>query len=326
MYLIDFYYSGANIIDSLAALHRFYPRYSLKRKIAYLMNAINLLIFRRVPRRLKLISDVVSKIPVKAPDGALAILLHKIAQNGRVYVFELDGKGKPLTVTKIALTEAARSGIVREREILKQLEHVELPFDIPRAVNFIDSNGICALSMSAINDNLSIHEKSKGIPDYIFNAIASLRSSDAPISQPISAFGWFSSIKKRITNPAIIEVVQQIASDNFFAVCAAHCDLGSENVFSKLETDFDKSIFAIIDWEFFTEFAPAMTDRVAYWLGQHHRNFKREFGSWNARESAIYFLNEFRNTPGGEAAAVLALLALLHQGNDLAERVCGIVK
>lgn len=323
---IDFYYSGTSIIRAQAALRRFYPRYSLKRKTAYLINALNLLVLHRIPRAMWKIREIVSEIPTSAPSGALAILLHKIEQNGRIYAFELDDKGDALTVTKIALTDSARSGVVREHVVLKQLASAVLPFYVPRVVSFSDSKGQCILCMSAINQRLRIHKKSKGLPDYIFDAIASLRPLNAPLVLPRSAFEWFDSTQKRVTNPAITAIARQIAPDNLFVVCAAHCDLGSENIFSTGEIEPDKPMFAVIDWEFFTETAPAMTDRVAYWLGQHHRNFKREIGAWDGKVSAAYFLNEFRNTPGGEAAAVLALLALLHMGNDLAERLCEAAK
>ncbi|MCH4565441.1 hypothetical protein MKP05_20280 [Halomonas sp. EGI 63088] len=256
----------------------------------------------------------------------MAILMHKIEQNGRVYAFEFDGRGGLLTVEKIALTNDAKIGVAREYAVLLKLDSAVLPFQVPRVVNFRDSKQACMLCVSAADSGLSIHDKSKGLPDLLFDAIASLRPMDFPAVLPRSTFEWFDVSLERVTNPVIRRVAREITSDHMFAVCAAHCDLGSENVFSNAEVQPENPKFAVIDWELFTETAPAMTDRVGFWLGQHHRKFKREIGAWDSKVAASHFLNTFRDAPGGIAAATLALLGLLNMGNDLAERLCGVTK
>ena len=150
-----------------------------------------------------------------------------------------------------------------------------------------------------------------------------MRPPDAPLAVPLEAFDWFGRTLRRVKNPALSEIARQIEQVRSFSVCAAHRDLGSENVFSTARVETKKTRYAVIDWEFFTETAPAMTDRVAFWLGQQHRYLKREFGAWDESIAAGKFLDTFKNTPGGVCAATLALLGLLHIGNDLAERVCG---
>ena len=78
----------------------------------------------------------------------------------------------------------------------------------------------------------------------------------------------------------------------------------------------------MIDWEFFTETAPTLTDRVGVWLGCRHRTLK---GSRNVGVSSLAaeFLADFECAPGGAPAAVVALLHLSDLGIDLARILIG---
>ena len=166
--LIDFYYSGNDKLLALKALRQVYPTYSIKRKIAFLVNALNLIFFRRIPQEFNQVSSFFSFTTGKIlNNGAKAILLHKINQNGRVYGFEFSERAEFLTVTKIALTETSRSGIIRENEILRQLSKAKLPFLVPSIVSFLESKEASILCMSAVNRDFSIHNKSNGLPDFI---------------------------------------------------------------------------------------------------------------------------------------------------------------
>lgn len=323
---IDFYYSGSNKRLALAALRKLYPRYSLKRRAAYLFNALNLHALHRAPKNLAQVRKVLSEVPSGATDGARAVLLHKIHQNGRIYSFEFDSCGVLVSVTKIALADTARRGVLREHDVLLQLADADSPFQVPRVLNFQDSKAACILTMSATAPELRPHDKNNGLPSQIYDAVASLRPVDAPAVLPCGSFAWFDASLRRVTNPVIRVVAQQITPDSLFDVCAAHRDLGSENIFSTAHIEPSAPGFAVIDWEFFTETAPAMTDRVGFWLGLHHRYFKRAIGSWNGHVAASRFLNTFSDTPGGVAAATLALLGLLYMGNDLAARLCGTTR
>jgi len=321
--LIDFYFSGQSTVRSIAALHRIYPRYSLKRRLAYLANGINLLTVKREPLALGLMKNILASATASGTGTATALLLHKLEQNGRVYAFSLNERSELQAVTKIALTQPARRGVVREQAVLQNIDRGKLPFQIPSVMSSFDYQGAYFLCLNAASRELCIHDKSAGLPDYIFDSIASLRPQAAPSLLPCKSFPWFDAAMQRITNPAIKEIARKINPDCTFDIAAAHCDLGSENVFSTHNHDPREPQFAIIDWEYFTETAPAMTDRVAYWLGQHHRLFKRRIGGWSGRAAATSFLDAFSKSPGGTSAAVFALIGLLYMGNDLAERLCG---
>lgn len=306
----------------MTALSQIYPRYSLKRRIAFWANALNILILNRAPSAVAKIQKVLPNLSTGSPNNYWAVLFHKIAQNGRVYAFEFSNSGVLQVVSKIGLTDTACIGIARERAVLQQLSHIELPFHIPKVVDTYDERVSCVLSITAIDHALKIHNKAQNLPEWVYDAIASLRPVDAPTKQPCSAFEWFEATSSRISNPAIRDVVKTIQPNNPFVVSAAHRDLGSENVFSRADTLSGNPTIAIIDWEFFTETAPAMTDRVGFWLGQHHRQFKRALGVKDRTDLTEDFFETFRETKGGVTAASLALVGLLSIGNDLAERLC----
>lgn len=320
--LIDFHYSGASTMRAVCALHRVYPRYSLKRRVAYLVNAANLLLLGRRPALLGRLQDALTAVPGIGADGACAVLLHKIGQNGRAYAYAFDHAGELKTVTKIALGNATRAGVEREHAILRQLAGRELPFQVPQLISFHASPRWCALTVSAVDASLRIHDKLLGVPGLLFDAIATIRPTSEPVELRRCAFEWFDATLPRVTNMAIGAVARRISPDETFSVCAAHCDLGSENVFSSSGAAKTQR-YAIIDWEMYVPTAPALTDRVAFWLGQHHRSFKRSIGRWGSNAAAVSFLLAFEGAPGGVSAAVLALLGLADKGNDLALCLCG---
>jgi hypothetical protein len=321
--VIDFHCSGAGRLGALKALFRVYPRYSPRRRAAFVVNAANLLTIESPPRTLARVRRALSDAPVARAGEIRAILMHKVAQNGRAYVFDFDRSARLRSVTKVALTEHARTGVAREHEVLLRLPRSELPFQVPEVLAFRESRGTCVLSMSATEEGLRIHDKSKGLPDFVFDAIAAIGAAGTPRTMACAGFTWFDGALARVTNARIGAVARQIGREEEFAVCAAHGDLGSENIFSSAAAATAERRFAVIDWESFAESAPAMTDRVSFWLGRHHRRFKREFGAWSGGAATSHFLDAFAGMPGGAPAGVVALLGLLHIGNDLAARLCG---
>ena len=93
----------------------------------------------------------------------------------------------------------------------------------------------------------------------------------------ISAYkidGWniYLELKK---NQSVKNLVSKIDPNILLDVCAAHRDIGSENVFHKNDPN-TLSDYTIIDWEFFTFTAPILTDRVGEWLGMNHEIITKE--------------------------------------------------
>jgi len=320
--LLDFHFCGTRT-QAVLALTRHYPSYSLKRSLLKGVNALNQLGPRRVPRSLSRIGRAQEALPGLAPNGTRAFLLHKIHQTGRVYIFDEPPDAASGFVTKVALNEGAAAGIRREAAVLQSLAG-RTPFHIPEVLSFDDWDGGCALRVSAIPRAWTIHEKGRPIPQALFDAVAGLRSESLPRALPASEiWGWASALAYA-TTPAIRAAASDIDSQTLFAVAAAHRDLGSENVFSCLPAR-NASDFSIIDWEFFSETAPALVDKVGVWLGVHHRTLKR-MRKANVETLATKFLSDFAGMPGGCHAAVIALLHLAETGIDLARILSGDVR
>ena len=114
--IIDYYHSGGRW-QSLCFLLRRYPSYSTKRFILKTINALNQLLTRRPPTSIN--PHEFSKfLPAQSHNEARAYLLHKLNQNNRVYVFDLNQQGRILRAAKIALNESVAQGIRREAEVL----------------------------------------------------------------------------------------------------------------------------------------------------------------------------------------------------------------
>lgn len=318
--LIDFCFQG-NRAQALITLMRLYPSYSIKRKLLKGLNALNQVGPRLLPGNMSRIGDIEPNVlPALRPKETRAFLLHKIDQNGRCYVFHQDAGGRLSAITKLALHEGAAKGIRREAVTLKSLAG-RTSFNIPKVQLFEDWDGGCALRISAVPHGQEIYNKAYPLPDALFNAVAALRPKDSPKLVPAQQIaGWTSALVCART-PAICEVAMDIDSEAHFSVSAAHRDLGSENIFC-YQPAKTISDFTLIDWEFFTETAPVLTDRVGVWLGCRHRTLKG-LRKINVNILAASFLADFDAAPGGRSAAVLALLHLAEMGIDLAQILTG---
>lgn len=296
--LLDFYFRG-NRAQALRSLMRLYPNYSIKRSLLKGLNALNQIAPRLLPKNMSRIGDIEQRVlPALGPKETRAFLLHKIDQNGRCYVFDQDIGGRLSTITKIALHEDAAKGVRREAITLKSLAGRTI-FNIPKVQSFEDWHGGCALRISALPEGQKIYNKARPLPVALFNAIADLRSENSPKRLPALQITEWRTALTHARSPEICKVAMDIGPEALFAVSAAHRDLGSENIFS-YQSAQTTSDYTLIDWEFFTETAPAMTDRVGVWLGCHHRTIKG-IRKPNVNTLTAIFLADFDAAPGGIA-------------------------
>lgn len=320
MRIIDFEFEGGGRFDAVSALLQFYPNYSFKRRLLKGINCLNQLGPIISSRQIKKLAAVYDRLPCLSIGGKRTFLLHKVNQNGRVYIFDQNSDGKFTKITKLALNNTAALGLKRESEVLKMLAG-RTEFQIPEVKLYEDWKQGGIIQLSAVCFDHLIHDKRQNLPETLLEAIAKLRNPSAPKTLPSDLIDGWQIARKRASTPLICKIANKIQLDNHFEVSAAHRDLGSENVFySKNSSDINE--FTLIDWEFFSETAPAMTDQVSLWLGHHHRHIKG-WGKPRINMLASDFLFDFKNTPGGRASAVLALLHLAEMGIDLAQFITG---
>lgn len=318
--LIDFHFEGGGRSQALVALRRLYPSYSTLRFSLKALNALNQIGPKMRPRSLRQLDHDHCRMPELASGESRTYLLHKIEQTGRVYLFDEDRRGQLSSVTKLALNAKSAAGINREARVLEKLAgRTEL--GIPKVLELKSWRDGCFMRISATRVGFSTHRKSQILPDAVFDAISALRSDTCPKAVGVADFESWQFARERASTAGIRAISNEIGASDQFEAAAVHGDLGSENVFSRGNAQ-QISDFAIIDWEFFSETAPALSDRVGFWLGRNHRALKGRFGA-RPEVLARAFLADFETAPGGRRAAVFALLYLAGTGIDLARKLAG---
>lgn len=307
---------------ALAALLELYPSHSVSRRFLLLVNALNTLAFRLPPRDLKFVSDRDGLL--RPLDGTVsrAYLLHKLAFSERAYIYDRDASGQTVAVTKMAISDKAAEGLMAEERVLAELSQQDHPFRVPKILDFVQAKAVCVLRTEAIPPGFTHHPKGAPIPESLFESISALRPIDKPttvLAREIE--GWEEALRQTSTQCLRAEG-EKVSPQDLFEVGAAHRDLGSDNLFSKRPAQ-RLSDFYLIDWEFFTYSAPAQTDLVGVWLGNHHRALKGR-GRPDVERLARQFLAHFDTTPERRVSAVIALLHLADQGIDLARILCGM--
>lgn len=319
--LMDFHFVGGSRGQALKALRQLYPKYSSRRWVLRALNAINQAGPRLCPKGVASLGRASEALPELPPGMCRAFLLHKISQNGRAYIFDRMPDGCSVSVTKLATTEAAAVGLRREAKVLLQIAG-RTEFLIPNVLAFDTWEGGCLLRVAAAPSGYVTHDHVRPLPPQVYKAIEGLRPPHAAGALPFQEFDGCREALGRATEPAITAWAPVLNSRTAFAATAAHRDLGSQNILSRAPAK-SPSDFFIIDWEYYSDTAPALTDQVGFWLGGRHRTLKTLREGGRRQDLASQFTAEFANAPGGSAAAVLALLHLAYLGIDLACNLTG---
>jgi len=320
----DFFTVGANYRQTYQMLLKVYPTYSLKRKVVFLLQLMLRPVLHQARDRSVKLEEWIRQRPRYRKNSIFAVLLHKKAQNGRIYIFEFSQVCAPVSFTKMTNQAVSDFRIEKEAETLNGLAGKTVNFRTPRVIDFVHKGTCAELCVEAAAPFFKNHPKSVGIPEEIFVEIAGLGFSDPIAIQPARDTVWFSTTAESIGSESLKKIVEAISPERFFAVCPAHCDLGSENVLSHKSSKGADTEYLILDWEYFTDHAPALTDRVAYWLGQRHRALKRSLPRPNPDAVLVQLLEEFKGRGYDAEEVAVALLYLVHIRNDLSAKVCGV--
>ena len=311
--IIDFYYTGDRL-NGLKSLIRHYPSYSYLRLALKIINGINQITFKFKPKDLNLL--LFEHLNFNTTGNSKAFLTHKFNQNNRIYIIEFNKKGPAEKFIKFTNSKIEKN---KFRQELKNLNYIKnkLSFSIGNISSFIDSKNGMFLIFDAISNKFEAYNKKQALPDFILKEIENLRPKKFPNELMASEImGWRRAIKY-CKNLRILNIVRRIKLNKNFRVVAAHCDLGSENIYLKRPYTNPED-FIIIDWEYFNISSPELTDRVSLWLGQYHLLIKKKRKN-QINKLTNNFLSNFSNHNGGVEAAVLAILFLANSGLDLAQ-------
>lgn len=320
--ILDFYTSGLKRVDAWKALKKTYPRHSRKRKILFLINALNVMTCNFQPSTLGRLFNQLPLSYKQVMVSRFVVFLHKINQCNRVYIVVYSEKNKPNSFIKLALSKEAAMGLRQEKDTLIKLGQLSTEFQIPALIKFDDYGDKAFIETEYIRDEFKLMEKSSDIiPPILENALLSLGNSTTFKFDVIKKSHWFRITISKIRNNKIFSLLESIQDSDSFSFCSAHCDLGSTNILKNTHENSELKKYSIIDWEFYEDSAPKLTDRVGYWLGFRHKKIKsKNYGDELWKE----FLDFFGDNEADISIAIISLIFLAYKGVDLAEIMCGI--
>ena len=314
--LIDYYFFGEGRLKSLKILKNIYPTYSIKRSILFLINFLNQ-IGPKIKPDSKVLKDLYKKkrLPELHQTYSRAVLTHKKNQKNRIYVFDFNSDDELSSVTKVATNNIASAGLIREKIFLEKV-YLNTSFNVPKIISFKKWNSGAALQISATPHNFYPHSKEINLPESLYSELKIICEVDKKSQSPlIEVFSKFDMANKELNKKAI-KVLNMIPKNYLIKCGTCHGDLGSENIFSCNDASAPNDFF-IIDWEYFSNYAPEHTDRVAVWLGARHKKIKALYRP-NPKKLVEEFFSDFSAVNGGIASAIIAVIYLALNDIDLA--------
>ena len=212
----------------------------------------------------------------------------------RYYVHVLDKKGAKKYFSKITLKRDDYHLLENERNSLLSFSSANT-FNVPRVIDFTQNNLYCSLTTSYIDAGYFLnHPENNKFPSAIVDEISG-HVAKVSLNKVLKKYDFK---KDNDFNKFINNLDKNIS----VSVARSHGDFGSENIFKNNRGDY-----LIIDWERSDKLAPYLTDKVAYWLGKHHRlinndsnmaykNFRHSFEKYKKIDVvlSLHFLRSVR--------------------------------
>lgn len=320
----DFVTIGADLCQSRRLLIKVYPTYSPYRKVARVIHyALGSLLTRSQGLR-EQVAEFVEKRSHYRGDSIFAVMLHKIQENGRFYLFEFDRGCELISFTKVSTESNSNSRIRREAEVLGGIAGRTNGFRVPLVTRFCDEGSRVELCLEAAGAGYEKQPESMGLPDSVFRGIASILSRPSESFRFQDVPSWLLQSAETTKSEKIRNVLDAIPPDREFETCPAHCDLAPQNILRRRRANDGEWDYFILDWEYFTDQAPLLTDRVSHWLGRRHRTLKRRYLRVDAKRILEELFVEFEGQGYTRSDVVIALLYLSHIRQDLAEKLCEV--
>lgn len=319
--LIDFYFNNMNDLQVLKAFNKIYPAYSTRRRLLKILNLINALGPQKVQKNFGIIKELDVYTQLTHPARPHAWLLHKLNQNGRAYFFEFDDRGHIVTTAKISINQSDFIKIENEYTVLKNIDEKNALFWHPKVIRYSKTNDISILQTTGIPNEFHIFNKKDKLPDELYYEIKNIQQNKSLNKKPAKELCDFQNYNFTLKSSFIRNISESIDPNKLFDTSAAHRDLGSENIFTRSPLISAKDC-ALIDWEYYTDSAPALTDRVGVWLGCHHKYLKAKQRP-DIESMARLFIQDFTNANASTQDSVIALFHLADLGIDLARILIG---
>lgn len=239
------------------------------------------------------------------------IIIHSLVEGRqRMYLFFYDEKYNNIYFSKFLSKTDEFSQIFQEKknlDFLKRNKKILNQFSYPNLIGYKKSMNYCCLITSAIPDFYKLyHPSNNNFPFYkkrISNDLIKKSLAD------INNLEWFKDFQRNsIDFKNLLNYILNSNKNTYVNLGFCHGDFGSENIFS-----FDEKFF-IIDWETSFQLSPIYVDYVAFWLGKHHVEIKK-----NSKTIKKKFYTHFSTFDKLDIA--LSLVFLIKNNFDLAKTI-----
>lgn len=313
-YLIDAYFLGLSFKERIRFLILFYPKYSPVRYSIFILN----LMFQFFPplfsRKYKKISEIILSNLNLDSSGKYLFLFHKLSTSGKIYIYKFDKNNQLEFFIKFNTNPKYHKKLEHEKNVLEKIKDKDVFFKIPEIIKFGFDKNFSFIIYRALEESCILFDKRKLYPAKIVDSIRSLNILEC--YDKVFDLKDLVEIKNTVSNKKLKKLLGEINFSLSVEAYSAHCDLGSENTFLKIDQKPKKYI--LVDWEDFCDVAPMGVDEVSLWLGKNHRHLK-SFYKPKKRKKVEEFINYFSKNKIGLKNAIISLLFLAKRKNDLAE-------
>lgn len=282
-----------------------FPAFTVKRKI-FKRIALLCALLLWVLRRLGLVSgsplgtlDAVcaERIREVCP-GAVAVapIWSQVPGRSRRYFRIFGADAQEIAFAKVTTSGPGCDRLITEARALRAYRQA-VSFECPRVISLEEFNSAVMLVTTALPKGSRLrHAEDWALPAAIQREIAG--ASTSSLLGDLRGADWYQAGRElNVANTHFLALLDRLQNETTVQLCAVHGDFGSENFF----VSPGGRIF-LIDFEHFSDSAPAWTDAVGFWIGKHHRAIQA-----GKPETARRFQDAFP-----EAAEIELFLALLY--------------
>ncbi len=319
MFFIGVCMQGVPRRTALVLCWRYYPKYSLLRKVALVWNLIAILVWpsgrdNRLPK-----SVYTKHCSSLGKIGLLPkhfILSHKYHEKSRLYSFGWLKDDGVAVFVKTTFDQLGAKELECERLALEYAKGKIQDISMPQLLATMHDGEASMLAQTLVPSNFTIVNKAMvPHPVALFESLREYKGFPG-VDNDLSQYTWWSAFKRNASKEyfQLVNRHQQLETD--FRICFAHGDLGSENIFynEKIKS------FWVIDWECWAPDAPYYADRLAYWLGQYNNTIRKHHG--DVEKLTKLFYDKFIDAEKiPEEQALFALAFMVARNFNLAHKI-----
>ena len=313
-FVFDTYFLGLSFKERIRFLMIFYPKYSPVRYLIFILNLVLQFFPLLFSIKFKKISEIILSNLNLDSSGKYLFLFHKLSTSGKIYIYKFNKNNQLEFFIKFNTNATFHKKLEHEKNVLEKIKEKDVFFNIPEIIKFGFEKNFSFIIYRALEESYILFDKKKLYPAEIIESVRSLNVFEC--YDRVFDLKDLIETKNIVRNKELKKLLGEINFSLSMDAYSAHCDLGSENTFLKIDPKQKK--YTLVDWEDFCDVAPMGVDEVSLWLGKNHRHLKSFFIP-KKRKKVEEFINYFSKNKIGLKNAIISLLFLAKKKNDLAE-------